>query len=128
MNERLEDVLHRSPRTGASSDFTARVMTRIAGQPAPRRFPGWKPALAAAALVVVSILSGVAFEKNREAERLEALRAEAIAIEAELEALKQQSASSSEVYLGGNGNREYVLDLRDLTAPSPEVHNVSHTY
>jgi hypothetical protein len=121
-------MMRRAPRARASSDFTRRVMARV-GQAGSTRPPiVWRPAFAVAALVVISILSGVAFENHREAERLEALRIEARQLEAELEALKKQSAESSEVYLGGDGNREYVLDLRDLTAPSSQVQPVSHSY
>ena len=127
MNDRLDEMIRRTPRTGASSDFTTRVMARV-GDDAPRaRVSSWRPALALAVLVFVAMLSGVSWEKHREAQRLEAIRAEARQIEAELEALKKQSAQASEVYLGGDGNREYVLDLRDLTAPSSQVRTVSHS-
>lgn len=128
MSDRLDELIRTSPRSGASPAFTPRVMARIRQTSRESRGMPWKPALAAATLVVVSMLSGVAFERHREAERIEALRIEAMQIEAEIEALKQMTAQSSEVYLGGNGNKEYVLDLRDLTAPSPEVQPVSQTY
>lgn len=128
MNDRFDDLIRNAPRTAASEGFTTRVMSRVTAQRPSRTPRAWRPAFAAAALVVVSLLSGVAFEKHREAERLEAIRAEARQLEAELEALKKQSAEASEVYLGGDGNREYVLDLRALTAPSAQARTVSHSY
>jgi len=128
MNDRLDDVLRRAPKTGASADFTSRVMGRIGEKTRPARFAAWRPALTAAALVIVSILSGIAYENHRQEQRLEALRVEARQIEAEIEAIRKQSEKSSEVYLGGNANREYVLDLRDLTAPSSQTQTVSHSY
>lgn len=127
MNDRLDEMIRRAPRTGASSEFTTRVMTRVRDDATRRPLPSWRPALAVAALAIVAVLSGVSWEKHQEAQRLEAIRAEARQIEAELEALKKQSAQASEVYLGGDGNKEYVLDLRDLTAPSSQVRTVSHS-
>jgi hypothetical protein len=128
MNDPLDDMIRINPRNEASPAFTPRVMARIRATSREPRKAAWRPALAAAVLAVVALLSGVAFEKQRDARRVDALRAEARQIEAEIEALKQLTAKSSEVYLGGNGNSEYVLDLRDLTAPSPEFRTVSQSY
>lgn len=128
MNDQIDELIRHAPRSGASADFTARVMARVRAESTPRAGFAWRPALAFAALVVVSILSGIAFEKQREARRLEAIRIEARQLEAELEALKKQSQKSSEVYLGGDATREYVLDLRDLTAPSSQVQPVSQSF
>lgn len=128
MNDRLDDLIRRASRKGASADFTERVMSRVKEAPDEPRMLAWKPAFAAAAFVLVSLASGIAFEKSREAERVEALRVEARQLEAELEELKKQTEMSSRVYLGGNDNREYVLDLRDLTAPASQAQTVSHSY
>ncbi len=128
MNDRLDEVLRSTTHVGASPDFTSRVMRRIREAETARRATSWRPTLAVAALVVVSILSGIAFERHQESMRIEAIRLEARQLEAELEALKQQTRQSSEVYLGGNENKEFVLDLRELTAPSSEVQTVSHSF
>lgn len=129
MTDKLDEVIRDNPRAGASPDFTQRVMKRIreSQETRPSSF-AWKPVLAVATLVIISVLSGVVYEKQKEAERIEAIRIEARQLEAELEALKKQADQSSEVYLGGSENREYVFDLRDLTAPSSEVQTVSQSY
>jgi hypothetical protein len=128
MSDRMDEWIRIAPRTGASAGFTTRVMARVRETSRAPFGLGWRPAFAVAALVVLSLLSGVAFERQREARRIEALRLEARQLEAEIESLKRMTAQSSEVYLGGNGNSEYVLDLRSLTAPSPEARPVSHRY
>jgi hypothetical protein len=128
MKRRLDEVIRSGPRIQASEDFTVRVMQRVRTRPAERSGRPWRPMVASTALVVVSVLSGVAYENHRENQKIEALRFEARQIEAELEALKAQATQSSEVVLGGSENVEYVLDLRDLTAPSSDFQTVSDSY
>ena len=128
MTDRFDEMLKESPRSGASADFTARVMKRIRDDENPSARPTWRPVFAIAALIVVSILSGITFERYKEVQRIEAIRIEARQLEAELEMLKKQSEEASQVFLGGSEKREFVLDLRDLTAPSPEAQTVSHSF
>lgn len=118
------------PRTEPSPGFTRRVMARIDERESSRVPAGfrWAHAVAVVAIVVSSLGGGVAWQRQREARRVEALRAETARIQAEIDALRSETRQANEIYLGQSGDREYVLDLRQFTAPNPEVTPVSQTY
>jgi hypothetical protein len=118
------------PRTEPSAGFTRRVMSRIDGA-RERRTPlraklAW--ATAVVAVVVSSVGGGMAWQKQREEARVEAMRAETARIRAELERVRARARESNEIYLGESGDREYVLDLRQFTAPDAEVRPASQTF
>ncbi len=134
-DSRLDGMLRSLPRHVASDGFSAGVMTRLARENHPRRTRfaplAWKhsaQAAAAALLVVLSVLGGVMYERHEEAKRIAAIRTEAMKLQAELDALKRESQKQGEIYLGQAGDREYLLNLRQLTAPAADVRQVSHQY
>lgn len=123
-------LLRSLPRTEPSAGFTRRVMARI-DAPAPRRAgAAMRLAFAAAAVAVVitSVGGGMAWQKQKEAARIEAMRAETARIRAELERMRARARDANEIYLGESGDREYVLDLRQFTAPDAEVRPASQTF
>lgn len=129
-DDRIDGLIRSLPRTEPSPGFTRRVMASIEQR---ERGSGassfrWAQAVAIVAVVVTSLGGGIAWQHEREARRAEALRAETARIRAELDALRSEARQTSEIYLGQSGDREYVLDLHQFTAPNPEVRPVSQTY
>jgi anti-sigma factor RsiW len=125
-DHRIGDLLRELPRERARSGFTARVLGRLdaggAGRPALRRRPA--AALAAAALAAVAIPAGLLVEeaadrrKAAEARRmLEEIRAEHSRLASELEELSEPPV----IYLGGDENVDFVLDLRRVPEAGGEV-------
>jgi hypothetical protein len=88
----------------------------------------WAHAAAVAIIVVTSLGGGIAWQRDLEARRMEVLRAETVRIRTELDALRSQTHQADEIYLGQSEDREYVLDLRQFTAPDAEARPVSQTY
>ena len=130
-DDRIGALIRSLPRTEPSAGFTHRVMSRIDGRDTRRAPAGFRWAHAAAIFVVVAttaIGGGAAWQRQREARRVEAMRAETARIRAELDAMRAQARKANEIFLGQSGDREYVLDLRQFTAPDAEVRQVSQTY
>ncbi|MCM2315046.1 MAG: hypothetical protein NDJ92_07845 [Thermoanaerobaculia bacterium] len=130
-DDRIDGLIRSLPRTEPSRGFTRRVMTTIEERSAGRRIPRgfrWAHAVAIVVIVVTSLGGGMAWQRDLEARRADALRAETARIRAELDALRSQARQTNEIYLGQSGDREYVLDLRQFTAPNAEVTPVSQTY
>lgn len=129
-DDRIDGLIRSLPRTEPTPGFTRRVMAGIEEGGRGRAAVGfrWAHALAVAAIVLTSLGGGIALQRDREARRADALRAETARIRAELDALRSQARQTNEIYLGQSGDREYVLDLRQFTAPNAEVTPVSQTY
>lgn len=123
-DHRIGDLLRELPRERARTGFTARVLQRLdagAGRPARRRRP--VTALAAAALAAIVISAGILADRaadRRAAEArqiLEQIRAEHGRLERELEKLSEPPV----IYLGGDENVDFVLDLRQVPEAGGEV-------
>lgn len=76
----------------------------------------------------MSLGGGMAWQRHRETLHIESMRAETVRIQKELDAMRSQARKSNEIYLGESGDREYVLDLRQFTAPNSGVSRVSQSY
>lgn len=114
---RVREVLIRLPRERAGEAFTARVLERTGAAPGhPRRLRS----LAAAALLCAAGALGAhewnsAQAHQAAAERMASLRAEYEMLQTELQSLQRTAdAERPVVYLGGEGDVEYVLDLSRL--------------
>ncbi|MGK2856556.1 MAG: hypothetical protein ACSLFQ_05060 [Thermoanaerobaculia bacterium] len=129
-DDRIDGLIRSLPRTEPSPGFTRRVMASVEQRGRTPIATGfrWAHAAAIVAMVVISLGGGIAWQHDREARRAEALRAETARIRAELDALRSEAQQTSEIYLGQSGDREYVLDLHQFTAPNAEVRPVSQTY
>jgi len=115
-DEQLNELLRSLPRRDSSAGFTTRVLSRLDEERRePARFP-WAMAAALAAFVTVAGLSGQYFvEKQQSVERVEAFRVERQRITEELDELKRMAEQREPViYLGGNEEAEYVIDLRSV--------------
>ncbi len=129
-DDRIGGLIRSLPRTEPSPGFTRRVMASVESRGTDRVASGfrWAHAFAVVVIVATSLGGGAVWQRQREARRAEAIRAETARIRAELDALRDQARQSNEIYLGQSGDREYVLDLRQFTAPNSEVRPVSQTY
>ncbi|MFA6959057.1 MAG: hypothetical protein WC538_24555 [Thermoanaerobaculia bacterium] len=129
-DDRIGGLIRSLPRSEPSPGFTRRVMSRIDGSAERRATTGFRWAHAAAIVViaVTSLGGGMAWQRHEEARRVEALRAETARIRAELDSMRAEARKSNEIYLGESGDREYVLDLRQFTAPNTGVRQVSQSY
>lgn len=129
-DDRISGLIRSLPRSEPSPGFTRRVMERIDGsreRRAPARFR-FAHAVAITLLVVMSLGGGMAWQRHRETLHIESMRAETVRIQKELDAMRSQARKSNEIYLGESGDREYVLDLRQFTAPNSGVSRVSQSY
>lgn len=126
-DERLDELIGSLPRAQVSDDFTARVLARIGEQSESRYGFPW---MAAAAVIIVVLIAGLAgqhfVEKKQREEQLQAARVEQAEIERELREVKRLSAQTSPVvYLGSTVDADYLVDLRQLHATEPPVEPVS---
>jgi hypothetical protein len=111
------------PSVRASSDFTERVLARLAaGETRQHRQLRWA---AAALLVTVAGIGGLwevseRRDETRQQRKAEALRRESRAIERELETLRSLAAGGEpSLYLGGTEGYEVVMSLSPwLEAPA----------
>ncbi|HEY7213462.1 MAG TPA: hypothetical protein VIC28_02480 [Thermoanaerobaculia bacterium] len=109
------------PREQARPDFTARVLARLDGAPAPAPWPRARLVLAALA-VTAAVSAGVligrqaasreALEADQAQRILQGLRAEHGRLQREL----QEISGSPVVYIGGNEDVDLVLDLGKVRA------------
>ncbi|MBI2212275.1 MAG: hypothetical protein HYU52_01400 [Acidobacteria bacterium] len=129
-DDRIGGLIRSLPRTEPSTGFTRRVMAMVEGRDAMTATGRFRWAHAAAIVVIVaaSIGGGAAWQQRREARRVDGMRAETARIRAELDAMRAQARRANEIYLGESEDREYVLDLRQFTAPDAEIRQVSQTY
>ena len=122
-SRRLDEVLAALPRERASDDFTEGVLARVAEARRPaRRAPIL--ALAASLLLAVGLFGAHSWQERREAraaaERVAAMEVEALLIQAELDALREQARQAYPVvYLGGDDDVDVVLDLARLSGGRP---------
>jgi hypothetical protein len=118
-DHRIGELLRELPRERARNGFTARVLERLDAGEAGRPALFWRPvaAFAAAILAAVAIPAGLLMDRAADRERiraaearqiLEEIRAEHGRLERELEEISEPPV----LYLGGDENVDFVLDLR----------------
>ena len=131
VDQRIAETLQSFPRVRAKQDFTAGVLERLQTAPKASRWTftrGWLPLLAAAVLTVAVVWQTQRVDKERQRlasqARIEALRGERQALEAELDTLRRLASGSRPVlYLGAAGSfgetgvhTTTLLGSRDVTA------------
>lgn len=113
-DEDLQLALASLPREEVGSEFTARVLGRIAAR-SRKRARSWR--LAAAAMALLALLFGGRElwhreERHRAREHLASLQAEYQALEAEVQRLRRLSvAARPVVVLGGDSEVDLMVDL-----------------
>lgn len=133
-DHRIGDLLRELPRERARSGFTVRVLERLDAGEAGRPASLWRPVavFAAAAFAAVTIPAGILMDRaaDRKAiqaaearQILEEIRAEHGRLEAELEGLAEPPV----LYLGGDENVDFVLDLRRVPEANGEVRPAAYT-
>jgi hypothetical protein len=138
-NERLSEILRALPGASARPDFTQRVLARLDAPPAPRGlgFAGrWVLAAAACAGIVLGagalrlyqVPSGDELRRQQAEETLAGIRAEHARLRQELERLAGESEAPDNgvVYLGGNENVDFVVDLQRVTVAPNGVSAASY--
>ncbi len=134
-DEDVGPLLKELPRHQASSDFTERVMGRLDHEPSRSRPPRRRLAWVAAAVLVVGTVAFTSHtlrqrEERRLAEtRLEEMRREYRALEAELEQLRSLTSDVEPVLeLGGTDELDFIFDGRRFAERSgARAEPVSHT-
>ena len=117
-DEKLSALLRKLPRTDASPEFTARVLDGLDRPASARRVLRMRWGLAAAAALVLGtwLVTGVLREREerRAAEaRVQQMREEYLALEAELDRLRALTNGAEPVLeLGGTEDVDFVFDLR----------------
>lgn len=117
-DERLSALMRKLPRTDASPEFTDRVLDELDRPVGARRTFAVRWGLAAAAALVVGtwLVTGALRERaeRRAAEaRVQQMREEYLALEAELERLRALANGAEPVLeLGGTEDVDFVFDLR----------------
>ncbi|MEM1182330.1 MAG: hypothetical protein AAGM22_28550 [Acidobacteriota bacterium] len=118
LDRQIREALGRLPRERAGEDFTVQVLERAAGAGANgvRRL---RSLAAAAVFFAVGAVGAhewnAAQSREAAAVRMASLRAEYAVLQAELQSLQRAADPPSPVvYLGGEGDVEYVLDLSRL--------------
>lgn len=122
VDQRIAETLQSFPRVRAKQDFTAGVLERLQTAPKASRWTftrGWLPLLAAAVLTVAVVWQTQRVDKERQRlasqARIEALRGERQALEAELDTLRRLASGSRPVlYLGADQGVDLVYDLSRL--------------
>lgn len=121
-DRRLSALLRSLPRERARSGFASRVIARLDERPRLRSRAGWLRTAAAAAGFAVLVsgfaLYRVAEERRSEQRRiaevrraLSEIRNEHRALAAEIERLPATDPESDVVYLGGDDQTDYFVDL-----------------
>ncbi len=114
LDTRLDAGLGSLPREIASDGFTERVLREVESH---RMQSQWRPLAAALALLAVGVASYGWNEQRQDqeaVERIASLRAEYEVLQEELATLAEAKRDRGVVYLGGNDDVEFVLDLRRL--------------
>lgn len=128
-DEQLNELLKRLPRRDSSSGFTGRLLARLdETRNRPVLFP-WAAAAALISMVTVAGLTGHYFiDKEQQRQKIEAFRAEQQEIVLELQELKRLAEESNPViYLGGNEDVEYVIDLRAVEFNPGQIRPASYS-
>lgn len=128
-DHRLGDLLRELPREQVRPDFTARVLARLDGAPAPALWRRARLVLAAAAITAAAVSAGVLIDRqtsarnaDAQAQTLRALRAEHARLRRELRELSEPPV----VYIGGNEDVDLVLDLgkvREAEGATPAAYH-----
>jgi hypothetical protein len=129
-DERLSESLRALPRVAARPDFTRTVLESLDASPAPRRGFTGRWVLAAATCAGLAVGAGALWQYQRStgsdlrhreaAATLAEIRAEHARLRQELDRLSATAlpAENGVVYLGGDENVDFVVDLdRVPTAP-----------
>jgi hypothetical protein len=133
-DHRIGDLLRELPRERARSGFTVRVLERLDAGGAGRPTLLWRSVavFAAAAFAAVAIPAGILMDRAADRKGvqaaearqiLEEIRAEHSRIEAELEGLAEPPV----LYLGGDENVDFVLDLRRVPEAQGEIRPAAYT-
>lgn len=133
-DHRIGDLLRELPREQARNGFTARVLHRLDAEGAGWPALLWRPVavFAAAALAAVAIPAGILIDRTADRKTtqaaearqiLEEIRAEHSRLEQELEGLSEPPV----LYLGGDENVDFVLDLRRVPEAQGEVRPAGYT-
>ena len=129
MNDQQLNELFRSlPRQDSSHGFTDAVLSRLDDQTgAETRFP-WKAAAVVTLAVLLGGLTGqTLIERQQHRDRLDAFRTEQQRIEQQIEELRGlTSQAESLIYLGSDGDTDYVIDLRDVELADSSVRTASY--
>lgn len=133
-DHRIGELLRELPRERARSGFTVRVLERLDAGEAGRPALHWRPvaAFAAAALAAVAIPAGILMDRTADRKAIQAaearqileeIRAEHSRLAAELEGLAEPPV----LYLGGDENVDFVLDLRRVPEAQGEIRPAAYT-
>ena len=134
-DEELGRLLKDMSRQDASSDFTDKVLERLASAPPRRTAWGSRTAWAVAAAVAVGIWFGQMVrserrEQVRAAENLEQMQNEYHELRSELDRLRRLTSDVEPVLeLGGTERMDFIFDLRVLADEQSErrAEPVSHS-
>ncbi len=134
-DEELGRLLKDMSRQRASSDFTDKVLERLAAAPPRRAAWGPRTAWAVAAAVAVGIWAGQMVrserrEQVRAAENLEQMQNEYRELRSELDRLRRLTSDVEPVLeLGGTERLDFIFDLRVLADERSErrAKPVSHS-
>jgi len=139
-NERLSEILRALPDAPARPDFTQRVLALLDAPPEPRGlgFAGrWVLATAACAGIVLGAgalwlhraPSGDELRRQQAEEALAGIRAEHTRLRQELGRLSggSETADNGVVYLGGNENVDFVVDLQRVPVAPDGVSAASYS-
>lgn len=125
-DERLDHLLRRLPRETAGPQFTDRVLAALDAPPRQptgvRRAAPW----VAAAVIVAGVAGGGLWlmERARRSElvaQIAELKQQHRQLRAELRSLRERVDHRRVIYLGGNEQVDYVLDLGRLVRPAAAV-------
>jgi len=116
-NEQLDKLLRTLPRETASADLAQQVINRLEEPQTPSRTRRLAFGLTLIAALLAAGLSAYLWldaraEKAQIRQQIAALRSEHQLLQARLRELKQKRPERPVVYLGGDDQVDYVLDLR----------------
>jgi hypothetical protein len=123
-DRRLSTLLRSLPRERARAGFGARVVARLDER--PRRRAGWlaiSAVTASLAILVGTVLGFRSFAEQRRVNEvrraLAEIRNEHRALAAEIERLPTTDPEPNRVYLGGDDQADYFVDLTRVDEPKP---------
>jgi hypothetical protein len=118
-DERLDELLRTLPREKASDDLTRRILEKLDRENVrPARARRLVFGFGLAALVLVAALSAFLWlseraRKKEIREQIATLQTEHKLLQARLQEMKRARSERPVIYLGGDDQVDYVLDLRN---------------